>query len=1097
MKSSKAELRCGRYLAAFLVGAALLRPLALSAAPSDAPVCRWTFDGQLVDSAGSVRDTLTVQGVARARFVGEDVAPGVVGKAVALNVETGDASHLVAANSTDIRLGASYTIEAWVHPAWQPRQVAPWQRLVLNWGGSGQYAYHLAIHNGVASLYHGQADGSYVFAEGGRIDAGRWQHLAGVARRNDADPARSRLEVYLNGHLVASGAYDGTICAAEKEGLGLGDSVSIANAESRFRGYLDEVTMWNRALSADDLRGHYDQRAPVLEKIARQPRKIPPAEKGLVDQFDALGVEEIVFCERGAGRDISGHYYANFGYACIDTNIWFHAADGTRLCRLNPKTSELSVLLDDPGGSVRDPCVHYDGNKVLFSYRKGGTHQYHLYEIDSDGSGLRQLTDGPWDDVEPAYLPDGGIVFASTRCKRYILCWLAQSATLHRCDADPSAEELRASGGKNIRMLSSNTVTENTPCVLPDGRILYTRWEYVNRDAVVFHHFWTMNPDGTGVMVYFGNMHPGGVFIDAQPIAGTRDVVFIHSPGHGRNEHVGQVAIVSDRLGPDERSAMHAVTRGSNYRDPYPLSPEAFLAAKGNQLVLLDRKGREQVVYAGRQMVHEPRLLAARPRERAIPPRVDMSREDATVILSDVYFGRNMAGVERGAIKKMLVMEDLPKPANYHGGGSQPLGHGVSSTLKRILGTVPVEPDGSAHFSVPPMRSIYLALLDENDISVKQMRSFMTLQPGETASCVGCHEPRLQSPSGGLPTLAALNRSPSRIKPIDGVPEVMDFPRDIQPILDRHCVKCHDSAKRKGGVVLTGDRGPVYSLSYYNLLLHWQIKDTKGDPKNGTGRQRGNDAPYTTYSSASPLMKKIDGSHHKVKLTQDEHRMVRLWIDVNAPYPGTVAALGTGQVGGCWAVNKPIRVMANAWPSTKAAAAAVQRRCTACHGKWLPKHVTDLVPVGPHQDMLAWTRPLSRISRHRVFNLTRPDRSLILLAPLAKAAGGYAAGEPKKRKVTENRNAPPKPVTHPVVFADRADPDYCALLTHIQVAGAKLDEIKRFDMPGFRPSEHYVREMKRYGVLPANLDPAASVDPYATDRAYWRSFWHVATETGP
>ncbi len=1043
------------------------------------PVCHWDSDGRFDDDAGTVQDTLTVQGAASARFVDETVVPGVRGKAVALNVEPGDASHLVAANSADIRLGSSYTIEAWIHPAWSPRQVAPWQRLVLNWG-AGRYAYHLAIHNGVVSLYHGQADGSYVFAEGGRVDAGRWQHVAGIARRNDAEPGKSRLEVYLDGQLTATGTYDGTVRKLEKEGVGLGDSADVPAQAARFRGYLDDVWIWNEALQPAQVRKHHAARAAALAKIARAPQNVPPIKAPLADQFDASGVEEIVFCEREPGRDLSGHYYANFGYACIDPSIWLHGADGARLCKLNPKTGALSVLLADPGGAVRDPCVHYGGKKVLFAYRKGGTHHYNLYEIDADGQNLRQLTDGPWDDVEPTYVPDGGIVFASTRCKRYILCWLAQTATLHRCDAD----------GSNIRMLSSNTVTENTPCVLPDGRILYTRWEYVNRDAVVFHHLWTMNPDGTGTMVYFGNMHPGGVFIDAQPIAGTRDVVFINSPGHGRNEHQGRVAIVSDRLGPDERSAVRNLTQGRDFRDPYPLSPETFLVAKGNQILLLGRGGRTQTVYTGRQMVHEPRPLAARMRERTVPTRMDPTAEDATMIVADVYFGRNMGGVERGAIKKLLVLEDLPKPANYHGGGSQPLGHGVSSTLKRILGTVPVEADGSAHFTVPPMRSIYLALLDENDLSVKQMRSFVTLQPGETASCVGCHEPRLQSPAGGSPMLAALNRPPSRVTPIPGVPDVMDFPRDIQPILDRHCTKCHSSRKRAGGLVLTGDRGPVYSLSYYSLLLHWQVKDTRGAPKHGSGRQHGNDAPYTTYSSASPLMKKIDGSHHGVKLTPAEHGTVRLWIDVNAPYPGTVAALGTGQVGGCWGNNRPVRVMADAWPSAKAAAAAVQRRCVACHGKWLPKHVTDRVPLNPWRDMLAWTRPLSRFSRHRIFNLTYPDQSLILRAPLAKTTGGYAKGKQEQRKVLEDRSKPPRSVTHPVVFADTNDPDFRTLLEHVREAGARLDEIKRFEMPGFRPSEHYVREMKRYGVLPQNLSADAPVDPYATDHAYWRSFWH-------
>ncbi len=269
----------------------LLSPCLHSAAAAPGPVCHWTFDGSLADTVGLTRDTLTVKDAAGARFVGEDVAPGVSGKAVALNVEAGDVSHLVTGDSADIRLGASYTIEAWVQPEWQPRQVSPWQRLVLKWGGPGQYAYHLAIHNGVVSLYHGQADGTYVFAEGGRVEGGRWHHLAGIARRNDADPSKSTLEVYLDGKLMATGTYDGTICTAEKEGLGLGDAVGIPAATSRFRGYLDDVALWNRALSPEEIGAHYAVRASTLAKIARRPRQISPAGRPLTEQLDALGVE--------------------------------------------------------------------------------------------------------------------------------------------------------------------------------------------------------------------------------------------------------------------------------------------------------------------------------------------------------------------------------------------------------------------------------------------------------------------------------------------------------------------------------------------------------------------------------------------------------------------------------------------------------------------------------------------------------------------------------------------------------------------------------------------------------------------------------------
>jgi hypothetical protein len=401
------------------------------------------------------------------------------------------------------------------------------------------------------------------------------------------------------------------------------------------------------------------------------------------------------------------------------------------------------------------------------------------------------------------------------------------------------------------------------------------------------------------------------------------------------------------------------------------------------------------------------------------------------------------------------------------------------------------------------MRSIYFALLDEKDRSIKQMRSFVTLQPGETVSCVGCHEPRSSASvlSAGQPVLQALTRPPSPIEPIDGVADVPDFPRDVQPILDKHCVGCHSPDHPDGGVNLSGDHGPVYSLSYYELLLHWQVKDTQTEPRHGTGRQPGNDPPWSTYSSASALMDKLGGSHYDAELSPEEQRQLRLWIDAGAQYPGTYAAYGTGQIGGCWRSNEPIRVMADAWPSTAPAAEAVERRCGACHpATQLPRHVTARIPLDSWGDMLAWTRPLSRYSRHRVFNLSRPEKSLVLNVALDKAAGGLATepnpaseGQPVEPAPAENRSQPPSPMRHPIVFTSADDPDYRSILAHLEAARKKLEEIKRFDMPGFQPNEHYIREMKRYRVLPASLDPEQDpVDPYATDRRYWRSMWHDA-----
>ncbi|MHC4072421.1 MAG: TolB family protein [Planctomycetota bacterium] len=202
------------------------------------------------------------------------------------------------------------------------------------------------------------------------------------------------------------------------------------------------------------------------------------------------GVDEIIFTVRSVGKD--GHWYANFGYWSSNANQMMYGRDGSRLCALNLRTGRRRDILNDEGGTIRDPHVHYDGEKILFSYRKTGSIYFHLYEINADGTHLRQLTDGAFDDLEAIYLPDGGIMFCSSRCKRWVNCWFTQVAVLYRCDAD----------GGNMRILSANIEQDNTPWMLPDGRVLYTRWEYVDRSRVQYHHLWSMNPDGTGQMIY-------------------------------------------------------------------------------------------------------------------------------------------------------------------------------------------------------------------------------------------------------------------------------------------------------------------------------------------------------------------------------------------------------------------------------------------------------------------------------------------------------------------------------------------------------------------------------------------------------------------
>ncbi len=820
----------------------------------------------------------------------------------------------------------------------------------------------------------------------------------------------------------------------------------------------------------------------ALRTVAAPPELQEGATPDLLTSFregPMADVEEIVFAVRKRSND--GHWYANFGYYSYsevnenqdDSNKenrkLMAYGRGGKLCRLNLRSGKLTTLIDDPQGGVRDPVVDYDAKKILFSYRPGSTENYHLYDINIDGSELRQLTDGPYDDFEPCYLPDGDIVFVSSRCKRWVQCWVTQVAVLHRCAAD----------GSGIRAISGNLEQDNTPWVLPDGRILYQRWEYVDRSQVDYHHLWTTNPDGTSQMVYFGNMNPGVVMIDAKPIPGSKNVLAIFSPGHGANEHDGYMAIVNPSNGPDDKSQAQMISRTARFRDPWAFSETAFMAARGQELMLVDDFGATQSIYRLPQEeiqvgfeCHEPRPLIARKRERLIPDRVDQQRDTGTVVLADVYQGRNMSGIKRGEIKKLLVMESLPKPINYTG-GMDPLTYGGSFTLERVLGTVPVEEDGSAHLELPAMRSLFFIALDDQDMAVKRMQSFLTVQPGEVTGCVGCHEQRTETfiPPGNL---AALSRRPSRIKPIDDCPDVFDFPRDIQPILDQLCVDCHgyEATDRggpyAGGTMLTGDHGPMFSHAYFTMTVQRIFTDNRNEPKS-------NHPPRTLGSSASRIFDMIDGSHYGVKATQRQKTVLRLWIDAGAPYPGTYAALGCGSIGG-YIQNALVNTDFD-WPTTVSGARVIQQRCTSCHqgDQVLPLALSD------EREVSFWRfnldDPRLKLSRHIVFNLTRPEKSLLLLAPLAQQAGGFGSC----------RDADGQPVE---VFRDTTDPGYQALLSMVQAGKNNLDKIKRFDMPGFQPTPQYMREMKRFGVASPDGTTDAGQDGYSLDRRYWQSFWH-------
>ena len=781
--------------------------------------------------------------------------------------------------------------------------------------------------------------------------------------------------------------------------------------------------------------------------------------KGEFGTFD-----EIVFATRTHRRE---HWYANFGYYCYGSSYNILNRQG-RLVAYNIRTQSFRIILEDIAGSVRDPCVHYDGKQIVFSYRPGDSERYHLFTINSDGTGLKQLTFGEYDDIEPAWLPDGDIIFVSARARRWVNCWLTQVATIYRMKPD----------GSGIRMLSANIEHDNTPWPLPDGRIAYMRWEYVDRRQVTFHHLWTMNPDGTQHQILQGNTYAGSVYIDAKPIPGSDDIVLTDSPGHGSTEHGGFLSILSSKSGPDNRSNIRHV---SNVRcfDPWAFSPELFMATDGDEVFLMNRRGKKEALFHlpreftvfegasdGGSRISEPRPLMPHARERILADRTDLKSRTGEFYLENVMISRSMDGVKPGTVKKLMVMESLPKPINYTG-GMDPLTYGGSFTLTRQLGTVPVEDDGSAYFKVPALRSLFFIALDAEGRAIKRMQSFTQVMPGERQGCVGCHEKKTENTVRRAATVSkALSRGPSEIDASGLVFDVPDFPRDVQPVLDRSCVRCHNPDKRCGNVDLSGDHGPMFSMAYYCLVAHNQVLDGRNDSKSDW-------PPYARGSGGSPLMAKMSGKHHGATVTPADRKVVMQWLDSSAPYPGTYAALGCGSIGG-YMQNKQMMNNDRARRKTVAAQGVIARRCDSCHKgpMRLPHTLSDENGISFWTP--SWTDPrLVKWHRHLLFNLSRPEKSLFLKAPLAKEAGGLGMGKDGK-----------------AVFKSTDDPDYQAILAMIQDGHDVLEKVKRFDMKGFRPPKPYLREMKRYGVLPASFDlDKDPVDPYELDRRYWALDW--------
>jgi len=603
------------------------------------------------------------------------------------------------------------------------------------------------------------------------------------------------------------------------------------------------------------------------------------------------------------------------------------------------------------GGSFLSPDLSCDGKTVVFAYvecRGGRNHIehtdpaqghwdtgrcYHLFQVGVDGTKLVQLTDGTWNDFQPCWMPSGRIAFISERRGGYLRCGRAcPTFTVFDMTA----------GGEDIRCLSYHETNEWYPSVTHDGMIVYTRWDYVDRNGMTTHNPWLMSPDGRGPRAIHANYalrySRPDMELNVRAIPDSHRFVATAAPHHG--QAFGSLVVIDPRVPDDDRMAPvrrltpeidfpESQDGTESYGEAWPLSEDYYLCSydpvqvpalnsaglgapgdpgtgypdkpiarnpdpKGYYgLYLVDSRGNKELIYRDPEIgcLHPVPLAphAARPVLPDGSVRLATGQPaEATVGVVDVYRTDRPWPAET-RISALRVDEIIPQsiPSNSTAHTGVPIPDTASVNLARaVLGTVPVERDGSAYFTVPARRELYFQALDQNGLAVTSMRSGTHFQPGESVTCLGCHESRNQTPASvaaGTPSLA-LQRAPSRLTPdVDGT-NPFSYPRLVQPVLDKYCVSCHrqnaSNAPSLGRSLVTfpeGWRPAVYYASYLQLTPKYGFYSYGATGWNDPRFYR--TTPGEFGARASKLYQLLRNGHHGVTLPPDALHRLTVWLD--------------------------------------------------------------------------------------------------------------------------------------------------------------------------------------------------------------------------
>ncbi len=579
------------------------------------------------------------------------------------------------------------------------------------------------------------------------------------------------------------------------------------------------------------------------------------------------------------------------------------------------------------GGSLLSPELSFDGKTILFAYSEcqaketyqwAPEYSFHIFKVNADGTGLVQLTDGPADDFDPCFLPNGRIAFITERRGGYLRCGRhCPVYTMYSMQDD----------GSDIICLSFHETHEWHPSVTNDGMIVYSRWDYVDRDTNVAHHIWTCYPDGRDPRSFHGNYpvrRESRPWMEMSIRAIPDSHKFVATTGAHHGNAFGSLVLIDPRI--EDDNAASQLTRltpeapfpeaeGKPERDymaygtPWPLSEDDYLCVydadcKNRGIYWIDADGNRELIYRD-PAVSSLSPIPLRPRRMppVIPDRTTQSaaarsavaaQRPAKIAVMNVYES-DFEWPADTEIKALRVIQVLPKstaPPN------QPrIGVANQTNARAVLGSVPVEADGSVYFEAPPGKAIYFQALDAQGMAVQSMRSATYLHPGEQLTCQGCHERKHRPPRDPAARPLALRRAPSKLRAdVDGS-NPFSYPRLVQPVLDRRCVDCH---QEKEALDLSGAIAGNFTQSYNSLAGKYGFYFHVSNGSINTGVHGGSRTIAGKFGArAADLLKYMDQRHYGVRLSAEDYHRLTLWLDCNSEFLGSyenVAAQLRGEV---------------------------------------------------------------------------------------------------------------------------------------------------------------------------------------------------------